>query len=237
VNAVEIPQGRLGHADVRSIIIGAVPRMGKTFLLRLLLLIDALDGRSEIHAYDLKGTGDLAPARSVAHAYGVGDEPEDMARMIDDFRGLRREMRRRTKVIRDIAEVDELRCPENKITDELANDKSLGLHPIVIAVDECQIAFEHPRTGCTLTRAAAELIISYGAFLDRGELSRYITAFIMTGDPVASSRTRWPRGRARTAVTSRFSAYARRGPALGPVSLGTGTIATAAPDSRISAPG
>jgi hypothetical protein len=93
------------------------------------------------------------------------------------------------------------------------------------------------RTGCTLTRAAAELIISYGAFLDRGEFSRYITAFTMIGDPVASSRTRWPRGRARTAVTSRFSAYARRGPALGPVSLGTGTIATAAPDSRISAPG
>lgn len=37
-----------------SIIIGAVPRMGKTFLLRLLLLIAALDVRSEVHAYDLK---------------------------------------------------------------------------------------------------------------------------------------------------------------------------------------
>jgi S-DNA-T family DNA segregation ATPase FtsK/SpoIIIE len=130
-----------------SIIIGAVPRMGKTFLLRLLLLIAALDVRSEIHAYDLKGTGDLAPARPVAHAYGVGDEPEDMLRMITDFRALRREMRRRTKVIREIAEADPLRCPENKITDELANDPRLGLHPIVIAVDECQIAFEHPAYG------------------------------------------------------------------------------------------
>lgn len=130
-----------------SIIIGSVPRMGKTFLLRLLLLIAALDVRSEVHAYDLKGTGDLAPARTIAHAYGVGDEPEEMALMIEDFRGLRREMRRRTKVIRDIAEADPPRCPENKITDDLANDKSLGLHPIVIAVDECQIAFEHPLYG------------------------------------------------------------------------------------------
>jgi S-DNA-T family DNA segregation ATPase FtsK/SpoIIIE len=130
-----------------SIIIGSVPRMGKTFLLRLLLLIAALDVRSEIHAYDLKGTGDLAPARAVAHAYGVGDEPEDMALMIGDFRGLRKEMRRRTKVIRDIAEADPSRCPENKITDELASDPRLGLHPIVIAVDECQIAFEHPAYG------------------------------------------------------------------------------------------
>lgn len=40
-------------------IIGAIPRMGKTFLLRLLLLIAALDVRAELHTYDLKGTGDL----------------------------------------------------------------------------------------------------------------------------------------------------------------------------------
>ncbi|HZR53619.1 MAG TPA: cell division protein FtsK [Streptosporangiaceae bacterium] len=130
-----------------SILIGSVPRMGKTFLLRLLLLIAALDVRSEIHAYDLKGTGDLAPARPVAHAYSVGDEPEEMERMITDFRALRKELRRRTKVIRDIAEADPHRCPENKITDELASDPSLGLHPVVIAVDECQVAFEHPAYG------------------------------------------------------------------------------------------
>jgi DNA segregation ATPase FtsK/SpoIIIE, S-DNA-T family len=39
-----------------SAIIGSVPRMGKTFLLRLLLLICALDVRAELHLYDLKGT-------------------------------------------------------------------------------------------------------------------------------------------------------------------------------------
>lgn len=42
-------------------VIGAIPRMGKTFLLRLLLLIAALDPRAELHTYDLKGTGDLDP--------------------------------------------------------------------------------------------------------------------------------------------------------------------------------
>jgi S-DNA-T family DNA segregation ATPase FtsK/SpoIIIE len=46
-----------------NVIIGSIPRMGKTFLLRLLLMICALDPRVEIHAYDLKGTGDLAPLR------------------------------------------------------------------------------------------------------------------------------------------------------------------------------
>ena len=125
-----------------SIIIGAIPRMGKTFLLRLLLLIAALDVRAEIHAYDLKGTGDLASLKAVAHRYRAGDEPEDIDYLIADYRALRTEMRRRTKVIRDLAEKDEVRCPENKVTPELAKDKSLGLHPIVVGVDECQVMFE-----------------------------------------------------------------------------------------------
>ena len=55
-------------------------------------------------------------------------------------------MRRRTQVIRDIAEKHPERCPENKVTPELATDKRLGLHPIAIALDECQVAFEHPVT-------------------------------------------------------------------------------------------
>ena len=129
-----------------SVIIGSVPRMGKTFLLRLLLLIDALDVRTEIHAYDLKGTGDLAPLRPVAHRYRAGDEPEDMDYLMADLRELRTEMRRRTKVIRQLGETTD-RCPENKVTPELAADKRLGLHPITIDIDECQVLFEHPQYG------------------------------------------------------------------------------------------
>lgn len=125
-----------------SIIIGSIPRMGKTFLMRLLLLICALDVRAELHPYDLKGTGDLAPLRPVAHRYRAGDEPEDIDYLIADYRKLRTEMRRRTKVIRELAEVNEALCPENKVTPELASRKDLGLHPIVIAVDECQVMFE-----------------------------------------------------------------------------------------------
>ena len=103
--------------------------MGKTFLLRLLLLICALDVRCEIHAYDLKGTGDLAPLRPVAHRYRAGDDPEDIEYLVADFRGLRAEMRRRTKVIREIADKHPARCPENKVTAELASDPRLGPAP------------------------------------------------------------------------------------------------------------
>ena len=59
-----------------SVVIGAIPRMGKTFALRKLLLIAALDPRAELHAFDNKGTGDLAALECVAHRYAAGDEPE-----------------------------------------------------------------------------------------------------------------------------------------------------------------
>jgi S-DNA-T family DNA segregation ATPase FtsK/SpoIIIE len=153
------PRGRTVTVTLMfaSVIIGSIPRMGKTFLLRLLLLICALDPRCELHVYDLKGTGDLAPLRPVAHRYRAGDDPEDIEYLVADFRALRAEMRRRTKMIRDIAERYPERCPENKVTPELASDRRLGLHPVSIAVDECQVAFEHPVYGDELTAIATDL--------------------------------------------------------------------------------
>ncbi|CNF02126.1 DNA segregation ATPase FtsK/SpoIIIE and related proteins [Mycobacterium tuberculosis] len=137
-----------------SVIIGAIPRMGKTFILRLLALIAALDVRAELHLYDLKGTGDLSALEPVAHAYRAGDDDEDIAYALGDMRALRKEMRRRTKVIRELPKD---RCPENKVTTELASDKSLGLHPIVIAVDECQVLFEHKKHGAEFEEICTDL--------------------------------------------------------------------------------
>jgi len=154
------PRGRRVSVTLMfaSVVIGAIPRMGKTFLLRLLLLICALDVRVELHPYDLKGTGDLAPLRPVAHRYRAGDEDEDIEYLLADLRAQRTELRRRTRVIRDLADKDFARCPENKVTPDLANDKRLGLHPIVIALDECQRAFEHPSYGAEIEDIATDLV-------------------------------------------------------------------------------
>jgi DNA segregation ATPase FtsK/SpoIIIE, S-DNA-T family len=89
-------------------------------LLRLLLLICALDVRCELHLYDLKGTGDLAPLRPMAHRYRADDDPQDIEYMVADFRALREEMRRRTKVIRDIADKQPARCPARAVTSNAA---------------------------------------------------------------------------------------------------------------------
>jgi DNA segregation ATPase FtsK/SpoIIIE, S-DNA-T family len=138
-----------------SMVLGSIPRMGKTFALRLALLAAALDPRAELHPYDLKGTGDLSPLEPVAHRYRSGDEDEDIAYALADMRELQVELRRRAKVIRDLPRH---LCPENKITPELAGMKTFRLHPIVLGVDECQRWFEHPVYGEELVAIAEDLV-------------------------------------------------------------------------------
>ena len=138
-----------------SVIIGALPRMGKTFALRELLLIAALDPRVQIHAYDNKGTGDLSPLEPVAHCYGVGEEDDDIEQELAEMRSLRDELRRRAKVIRELPK--DL-CPENKVTPQLADQRSYGLFPIVIGVDECQVWFEHPEHGKEFEAICTDLV-------------------------------------------------------------------------------
>ena len=61
-----------------SMVIGALPRMGKTAALRLILLGAALDPRAQIHAHNLKGGPDLEALAAVAHYYRAGDDPDDL---------------------------------------------------------------------------------------------------------------------------------------------------------------
>ncbi|GGQ67091.1 P-loop NTPase family protein [Couchioplanes azureus] len=151
------PRGRVVTITLMfaSLIIGSIPRMGKTFALRLALLGACLDPRSWVLAFDLKGTGDLRPLEPVAHRYRAGDDEEDIEYGIAAMREMRAELRRRTKVIRELpADL----CPENKVTDELASNRKLGLHPIVIGVDECQVWFEHPKYGDEFEEHCTDLI-------------------------------------------------------------------------------
>jgi S-DNA-T family DNA segregation ATPase FtsK/SpoIIIE len=129
--------------------------MGKTFLLRLLLLIVCMDPRAEVHAYDLKGTGDLSTVGRVAHRYRAGEEEDDIAYALADLRELRAELRRRAKIIRELPK--DL-CPEPKVTSALADMRKLGLHPIVVGVDECQRWFEHPTYGAEFEEHCTDLV-------------------------------------------------------------------------------
>ncbi|MFD9486973.1 cell division protein FtsK [Streptomyces sp. NPDC059991] len=137
-----------------SVVVGSIPRMGKTFLMRLFLLIAALDPRAALYAFDFKGTGDFGSLEPVCHRYRAGEEDEDIEYVLNSLRELKAELRRRAKVIKSLPAS---RCPENKVTPELANDKSLGLHPIVAGFDECQVPFEHEKYGAEIEAICTDL--------------------------------------------------------------------------------
>ncbi|MGW2186599.1 cell division protein FtsK [Streptomyces sp. NPDC001719] len=149
---------RMGNVAVTlmfvSVVVGSIPRMGKTFLMRLFLLIAALDPRAQLYAFDFKGTGDFGALEPVCHRYRAGDEDEDILYVLESLRELRQELRRRAKVIKSLPRS---RCPESKVTPGLANDKSLGLHPIVAGFDECQVPFEHEKYGAEIEEIATDL--------------------------------------------------------------------------------
>jgi DNA segregation ATPase FtsK/SpoIIIE, S-DNA-T family len=138
-------------------VIGAVPRMGKTFILRCLLLVGALDPRVKIYAFDLKGTGDLSPLRLVAHRYACTARPEKIAELLPIFEELQTELYRRAEVIEGLSYEE---CPENKVTPELASRRDLRLEPIEIGVDECHELFEHedPTVAARFTRICTDLV-------------------------------------------------------------------------------
>lgn len=140
------PRGRPVTMELVStnVLIGSIPGAGKTFSLRVPLLAAALDKRAELWVFELKGTGDLEPLAKVATRYGSGPDDETIEQALFGLRDLRKELARRAKVIAGLPKAD---CPENKVTPDLAAKRSLKLHPLVVAVDECQELFTHPAHG------------------------------------------------------------------------------------------
>ena len=135
------PQGRPVTITLMFalMVVGALPRMGKTFFLRLLILAAALDPTVELHLYDLKGGPDFRPLEPVAHRIRIGDEAEDLAYFKADVRTIHADMPRRYRTLRNLPR--EL-CPEGKVTRALADRRDLGLWPVLLVIDECQLAFD-----------------------------------------------------------------------------------------------
>lgn len=151
------PRGRWVELNLMytNVLIGSIPGMGKTFTMRLPLLAAALDPRAEIWGYELKGTGDLEPISHTAARYASGADDEELEQALQALRDLRKECSRRAKVIKGLPRD---MCPENKVTPELASKKSLGLHPLVVGIDECQELFTHPDFGAEAAELAEKCI-------------------------------------------------------------------------------
>jgi S-DNA-T family DNA segregation ATPase FtsK/SpoIIIE len=144
-----------------NLLIGSVPRMGKTVAMLVVLLACALDPRAELRIWELKGTGDLDPLAPVAHRFGSGADEPNIAAALADLRDVHSELERRAAVIRSLPSDI---CPHKKVTPELAGKRSLRLHPMVVAIDECQELYAHGDHGAEAGKLS-EAIIKRGPAL------------------------------------------------------------------------
>jgi len=172
------PRGRTVDMELMftNLLIGSIPGYGKTFALRLPLLAAALDPRAEMWVFELKGSGDLEPVERVCARYASGADDETAELALEALRALREECQRRAQVIKGLPRSE---CPENKVTPELASRRSLGLHPLICAIDECQELFSHKEFGDEAGELA-EKIIKLGRALG-------VTLLLATQRPDAKS--------------------------------------------------
>ena len=139
-----------------NLLIGSIPRQGKTVSMRNVMLFAALDPIVELRIFELKGTGDLGPLAQCCHAYGSGADDQTIEDCLASMRQLHDvELIRRAKVIKSLDRAD---CPDSKVTPALAGKRSLGLHPIVFGLDEAQEAFSHPEFGKEFEKYALGII-------------------------------------------------------------------------------
>jgi S-DNA-T family DNA segregation ATPase FtsK/SpoIIIE len=120
-------------------LIGGQPGSGKSYGLRTLVTIAALDPTCELKIAEFKGTGDFMDFAPMCSGYVCGVDDDSMQAGADIIGWALAECERRGKRIKKFREQG--LAPLGKVTPELARRKGSGLHPIVIAMDEVHELF------------------------------------------------------------------------------------------------
>lgn len=147
-----------------NVLIGAMPGAGKTAAMRTLLLGCALDPTAELRIWELKGSGDLTSLEKVAHTYGSGQDDATIEACVLDLEAVAADIERRAAEVKRLAKNSRDLVPDNKTTRALANNRQLGLHPLVVAIDEVQNLYSHERFGDRAEAAALRIIRMGRAF-------------------------------------------------------------------------
>lgn len=126
-----------------SILVGAVPRAGKTFSARLLALYAAMDPYVRLTVFDGKGSPDWRAFRLVADRCGFGlamsrdGDPVDL--FLDALREIKADVEDR---YRRLSELPSDVCPEGKLTREIARNPRYRMPVRVVVIDEVQEYFD-----------------------------------------------------------------------------------------------
>ncbi|WP_410605006.1 cell division protein FtsK [Amycolatopsis sp. lyj-90] len=122
-----------------SLLVGAIPRQGKTFAARLAAAGLILDAWVRLYVADFKAGKDWDAAGQVAHRFMAGDETKHVLALKDWLVELVAEVQGRYRRMRDL---DDLTCPESKVTPEMSRDKALDMPVTAIFIDEVQVPLE-----------------------------------------------------------------------------------------------
>lgn len=118
-----------------SILIGAIPRQGKTFVMRIPLTAAALDAHVRLIVADGKGGKDHRPFEQVAHRFIRNTRPDQVLRLIAVLEEAAADVEDRYD---RLAEMDDDICPESKVTPAITRDPDLNMPLTVIGIDEVQ---------------------------------------------------------------------------------------------------
>jgi S-DNA-T family DNA segregation ATPase FtsK/SpoIIIE len=124
-----------------SLLVGAIPRQGKTFATRLAAAGLVLDPHTRLYVFDGKGGKDWDAAQQVAYRYVCGDEQGQADAVRDHLVELVAEVQSR---FARMATLDDETCPESKITPAISRDPDLGMPVTAVIIDEVQVFLENP---------------------------------------------------------------------------------------------
>jgi S-DNA-T family DNA segregation ATPase FtsK/SpoIIIE len=137
-----------------SMLIGSVPRIGKTAAGRLVFLGWALDPITELHVWDGKGGGDWRGAVKVAYRAGFGARTDVAQAFLADLKDVQSRMNDRYD---QMAKLGTDICPDSQVTRDLAEKRGLKLWPIGIFVDEFQRYTAHPEFGKEIVEVMVDI--------------------------------------------------------------------------------
>ncbi|WP_337661764.1 FtsK/SpoIIIE domain-containing protein [Actinoalloteichus sp. AHMU CJ021] len=123
-----------------SLLIGALPRQGKTFAARVAVSGAILDPHARLYVADFKAGKDWDAAATLAHRFLSGDDHSDVHDLIGWLEELVRDVQDRYRRMRQLPDD---RCPESKVTRELSRDPALAMPVSVVLIDEVHVPLEH----------------------------------------------------------------------------------------------
>jgi S-DNA-T family DNA segregation ATPase FtsK/SpoIIIE len=137
-----------------SLLIGSIPRMGKTNAARLPAAAAALDAYCRMLIFDGKGGKDWKPFEAVAHFYAAGVRQPVVEALVQVLGDTVEDMNSRYERMASLP--DDI-CPEGKVTPHITRRSSYGMPLTVIFIDEVHRYLEHPEHGKTICALLTEI--------------------------------------------------------------------------------